>query len=388
MTAIIGLGVSELSRSDIGTARELAGAALVAAVQDAGLRVDEVDGLLVTRSPLAQPSDLPLALRRDLGLRDLRLAAALDSSGASVVQSVQLAALWVGSGRAEVVACVFADAPLARTTSAQQAFSRPMSVTGPAGWEANHGLFGAAAAHGLLAQRYLHRYGLGREGLGGYACAIRQWAELNPEAMLREPLTRADYRDSPYIVEPLRRADCAFPVNGAAAVVVGSRNRATSGPRPPVYIHGAGQGHSGSVAPGALRDDDGLAGVRLAAAQLYRDTGIGPEDVQMCQPYDAFSIVGVLTLEGYGLVEPGAAAPSGHAGLIGPGGALPTSTGGGHLAGYYLQGMTPLVEAVRQVRGEAGARQVAERDAVLVTGCGGRFEHHAALVVGSAPSLK
>lgn len=381
LSAIIGLGLSEISRQDIGSAADLAIQSVNSALHDAGLALGDVDGLLLGHSPSAPYADLPLRLRNELGLEELTLLGSVEGEGTTAVQMVQQATLAVGAGLAQTIVCVFADAPLkpsAPTGSA--AFRRVMSLTGLPGWEDRYGLFGAAGAHALSARRYMYCYGAREEHFGAYVLSNRRWAERNPGAALRSPLTFEDYFASPYVAEPFRVLDCAYPVNGAVAVIVTSDSRSVDSPRAPVFVHGMGQGHLGQSGIGDGSYGTSTGGT-VAARGAYRMASVGPKDVNLCQFYDAFSYLGILALEDYGLCRPGEGAEFVRAGTTAPGGALPVNTGGGHLSGYYLQGMTPLAEAVLQARGQCGERQVERRDIQLVTGVGGCLDYHAALIL-------
>ncbi|MBN8758494.1 MULTISPECIES: thiolase family protein [unclassified Variovorax] len=386
-SAIVGLGFSEFSRGDIGTPRDLAIDAVVSAVEDCGLGLADLDGLLICRSPSAPSSELPLRLRLDLGLGDLNLLGDFQIEGASVVGAIQQASLYLHHGLARTVACVFSDVPLRPgKASGAASYNRVMQLSGLDDWEVQYGLFGAAGPYALAAQRYLDRFGLQRSALGGYAVASRRWASLNPRAMLREPLDLEGYMHARSIVDPFCMLDCAYPVNGAIAVILTTVARAPDLPKPPVYVHAFAQGHAGR---GSFRGNEPEieAGGALAAAALWRMAGVGPSDVQSAQIYDAFSYVGLQALEDYGLCPRGQAPDFVHDGQTSPGGQLPVNTGGGHLSGFYLQGMTPVSEAVIQARGEGGARQVPRNELILVTGSGGRLDYHAALLVSPRATL-
>jgi acetyl-CoA acetyltransferase len=382
--AITGLGFSAMSRQPIGTIRELAGSAIAAAAADAGLRLKEIDGLLLNKSPTAATDELPLRLRNDLGIRDLALLAALDSEGSTAVQMVQYAALAVDAGLAKSVVCVFADTPL-KGKGGGDTFAMAMPLSGIESWEARQGFFGASAGYALAARRHMALFGTTHEQLGAYAIACRQWAALNPQAFLRKPLTMADYLASPFVVEPFRVLDCCFPVNGAIALVVTSVERAADAPRPATYIHGMGQGHRGRS---GLRGDEAEVdtGATQAGETAYRSAGAKASDVTQAQFYDAFSYVGLLSLEAYGLCRRGASGAFVARGHTAPGGKLPVNTGGGHLSAFYLQGVTPLSEAVIQARGAGGERQV-DNELILVSGNGGCLDYHACLLVSPKKRL-
>jgi len=385
IAAIAGLGFSELSRKPIGTSRELAAAAVDAAITDAGLKRSEIDGLLINRSPVADPDEVPLRLQNDLQLRNLGLLAAIDSEGSSAVQMVQYAAMAIRHGMAKTVVCVFSDTPV-KASGGGNTFAIAMPLTGVEGWERQQGFLGASAAYALAARQHMARNGTTERQLGAYAVSCRKWAALNPQAFLRTPLSIEDYLASPMVVAPLRMLDCCYPVNGAIALVVTSAKRAENGPHAPVYIHGMGQGHRGRS--GLRGDGDEIGtGAPQAAKMAYKNAGVTAADVTACEFYDAFSYVGILALEEYGLCKPGEAAAYVADGHTAPGGKLPVNTGGGHLSGFYLQGVTPLSEGVIQVRGTGGERQVVNNDLLLVTGSGGCLDYHACVLLSPHAAL-
>ncbi|EIF32019.1 acetyl-CoA acetyltransferase [Burkholderia sp. Ch1-1] len=382
---IVGLGFSDLSRALAGSARELACTAVRRAVRDAGLTLADVDGLLINQSALAAADTLPLGLHRDLGLGPLGLLAKLEGKGSSVIQMLQYGAMSIAAGLAKVVVCVFADTPLAAGTASGESYANASTLTGVDGWEAQYGMFGPIANHALLARRYLARVGGDERNLAAYALACREWSAGNPLAFMREQLTFDAYMDARYIVAPFRLFDCAYPVNGGAAVVLTTLERAADSPQPPVYVHGIGQGHTGVPMTRAADMQPGAG--ETTARGVFKTARVGPQDVTMCQFYDAFSISPMLALEAYGLCAAGEGAAFVLDGQTGPRGSLPTNTGGGQLASFYLQGMTPVSEAIIQARGNGGARQSALNDLILVNGSGGCLEYQAAIAVSPWRSL-
>jgi acetyl-CoA acetyltransferase len=300
--------------------------------------------------------------------------------GASSIAAIHTAALAVSAGLASAVACVFADAPIKPGRPSRESFGRVKTSRGIDGLRYSAGLFGGPAVYALAARRYMAAYGATSESLAAVALAARAWAQANPRAVFRSPLTREDYFASRWIVEPFRLYDCAVPVNGAIAVIVTTAERAADLAQTPVHLLGAGQGHRGE--PDRRGHEPSLSsGGGLAKATAFRMAGVETADIDVCQIYDAFTYSTLVTLEEYGFCGRGEAKDFVLDGAIAPGGRLPVNTGGGHLSGYYLQGMTPVSEAVLQARGDAGARQCARHDLVLATNDGGRFEHHACLVM-------
>lgn len=379
LSAITGLGLSELSRDDIGSSRDLAIEAVANAVKDAGLRIRDIDGLILAKSPSAPIDTMPLHLRNDLGMGPLRLLSQIEGEGTSTLQAIQYATLAVSRGMARRVACVFADARILGA-GAGAGYAKAMDVSGISGWDADHGLLGAVGAYALMARKHMAEAGLDEQDLGAYAIACRRWAASNPRAFAREELTMDSYLAARVIVQPLRLLDCALPINGAAAVIVEVSAQAGQNGHAPVCVHGMGQAHAG---------DDGLPGVRpaagatAAAADCLSMAGVRLADVAQLQIYDPFTSVGLHLLEAYGFCEVGGAGALVRSGATSPGGRLPVNTGGGHLSGFYLQGMTPVVEAVEQLRGKAGKRQCT-RGPTLVGGIGGCLEYHATLLLDGA----
>ncbi len=369
-----------LSRSPTPSSRVLAAKAVRAAIADAGLKATDIDGLIVCRSGGATESELGLNVQSAAALLDLRLMQVLHAEGASSIIAIQTAALAVTAGLAKSVVCVFSDAQL-QGRATRESFGRIKSTRGIEGLRYAAGLFGGSALFAMAARRYMADCSVSQEQLGAVALAARQWAMMNPLAIFREPLDMNTYLSARWIAEPFRLYDCAVPVNGAIAVVVTADDRAKDLRHPPLHILGMGQAHLGSDRQN--EDSDGARGAEMVRDAAFKMASVTRADITMCQFYDPFTYVTLATLEGYGFCKRGEAGDFVASGAIGPGGSLPVNTGGGHLSGYYLQGMTPISEAVLQMRGQAGARQCDKCDVVLVTNIGGLFEHQACLVLGS-----
>ncbi|MYH13863.1 MAG: thiolase family protein, partial [Gammaproteobacteria bacterium] len=182
-----------------------------------------------------------------------------------------------------------------------------------------------------------------------------------------------------WIVEPLHLLDCCLVSNGAVAVIVSSAEAARDMPQPPVYIRGWGQGHPGND-PRHGTSFETETGARMSGETAFRMAGLGPDDITQCQLYDCYTYTVLVTLEDYGFCKKGEGGSFVEDGKLGPGGRLPTNTGGGQLSGYYMWGMTPLSEGVIQARGHGGDRQ-APNDAVLVSGNGGMLSYHGTLIL-------
>jgi acetyl-CoA acetyltransferase len=381
---LIGLGLTPMSLSPGGDPELLASDAAGAALDDAGLKRADVDGLLVNSSQGVRPERVGVSLARHGGFGDLRLLEHVEIKGATAAAMVQRAVLAIDAGLASTVVCVFADAPLQPGGTSGSTYAQSGGVEGVRGLERAAGVLGSVPTFALLASRYLANSGGSEDDLCAVVCAARAWALGNPEAVARKPLVPEHYRSSPMVSTPLRVLDCARPVNGGGAVVVSSDDRAAGAAHSPVYVRGMAQWHP--MRRRRAPDESWFGGnARLAVDEALVMAGRRRDEVDVLQLYDPFSVVTLCLLEEYGFCEPGTAGAAVRSGTTRPGGALPTNTGGGQLSGFYLQGMTPLAEGIVQVRGTGGARQVAGAATALVAGIGGRVDHHACLVLDREP---
>ncbi len=371
---IAGIGQTPFGHLPGRTALELEAQAARLAVQDAGLEPGDVDGLITDPGPaqgvLQGIEPHYLRLGSALGL-DPSYAGTEILGGASSLASIQRAAMAVEGGLCSVCLCVYGDTAL----SAKGSFGYGR------GDEAAFGFFGAAGLHALAARRHMARYGTHPEALGEVAIAARANALRTPHAQLREPLDMAGYFASPMLAEPLRRADCCLVSDGAAAVVVCTAERAADLPPRAVHILAMGQAHSMGTFSNPAHFD-ALPATRCGPAALRR-AGLSAADVDVALLYDCFTIVVLMQLEAYGFCAPGEGGDFVAGGRIGPGGALAVNPSGGLMAEGYGGGMLHVAEAVRQLRGTAGARQVADAEVALVSGHGLAMNSHATLVLGA-----
>jgi len=381
--AIVGLGMTPMSVTAGPDSYALATEAVAAALADAGLSRDDVDGMLVGSSQGVREDRLGVALARRAGFGDLRLVEHLEIKGATAVAMVTRAVLAIQAGMARTVICVFADAPIAARSSvpgsAGTLYARSGGNSGVRGLERASGMLGSVPTFALLASRYLHVSGGTEADLCAVALAARAWAAGSQQAVNRKPLDEDGYYASRMISSPLRVLDCARPVNGAVAVIVSSARPAGAAGPGAIEITG-----TGGVHPMRRRRAGGeswFGGGGQAIDDALDMAGITRAGLDVVELYDPFSIVTLCLLEEYGFCEPGQAGKFVRGGGIAPGGELPVNTGGGQLSGFYLQGMTPLAEAIIQLRGAGGDRQVAGVRSALVTGIGGRIDHHEALVL-------
>ncbi len=391
-SAIVGLGITAMGKVFGRSATSLALEAIQLALDDAGLRRDQLDGLLINAGIA---NGISLGLQNAGGFRNLRLLNHMNAAGSTACQMVQYATMAVQNEMASYVACVFADVPLsapgassgaayggaARSASA----ARPSAPPGFAGLNVHHGYFGVNIAYAMAARRHMTEFGTTSEQLGAIAVAERAWAVNNQRAQMRTPITIEDHQASRYIVDPLRLLDCCLVSNGAVAVIVTSVDRAKDLKSPPAYVLAMAQGHPGD-SRSAGDPHDVVTGAAIARETLFGPLGITARDIDICELYDCYTYTVLVTLEDYGFCAKGEGGAFVEDGKLGPGGALPTNTGGGELSAYYMWGMTPVSEAVIQARGSGGDRQIAHNDLVLVTGNGGFLDYHASLVLSPRAS--
>ncbi len=373
--AICGLGLTEMGRV-YRSAEDLAAEAVYLALEDAGLPKSELDGLMINAG-VTDSVGLPLHIT--LGLRELNVLTYMQGYGSSAGQMVQYAAMAVANGLANYVCCVFGDAPLKEGQRTGSAYARAGQRNAMASLYPIYGFAGALPMYALAAQRHMDLFGTTSEQLAAVAIDQRRWAAMNPRATKREPLDLDGYNASPWVVEPFHVLDCCLVSNGGVAVIVTTPDRARGLKQPPVYIRGFAQAHNHDV---GLANHDPLIhgpGARSAPRALaMADAKL--EDVTQCQIYDCYTYTVIETLEDYGFCAKGEGGPFVADGTLGPGGRLPTNTGGGELSSFYMWGMTPISEAVIQGRGQGEERQ-APNDLILVSGNGGVLNYHSTLLL-------
>jgi acetyl-CoA acetyltransferase len=377
-TAIAGLGMTELGKVYGRSPRTLAADAVRLAAADAGLALTDLDGLIVSSGMSGSPG---IELAGTLGLHDLRLLTQMNSLGATTGAMVSYAAAMIQTGSASTVACVFADAPLRPERSSGSAYHRDAAEwRGLGGLNAALGFRSVNAFYALAARRHMARYGTTSEQFGAIAVSTRQWAARNPLAQLRDLISLEDHQRSRWVVEPLHLLDCCLVSNGGIAIIVTGAERARDLAQPPVHVWGWGQGHPGHRM--ARGSHFGLTtGAAISGPGALKMAGVTTAEISMCQVYDCYTYTVLVSLEDYGFCAKGDGGAFAASGALGPGGELPTNTGGGQLSAYYMWGMTPLSEAVIQARGQGGERQAPRNDMILVSGNGGILDHHSTLIV-------
>lgn len=368
------VGAAETALGEVFDQTELSMVALAAreALGEAGLRLADVDGLFVNY--MGEQGSVQVG--EYLGIQP-RYADSSDLGGAAFEAFVHHAMLAVAAGRCEVALIAYASRQrskrsrrLSISSSGSGAYAPdPYHLTDQ--FQAPYGMPMPIGPFALVAARHMHEYGTTREQLAEVAVAASQWAELNPKAWRRTPLSRDDVLDSRPISEPLHRHDCCLVTDGGGAIVVTHRDRARDAAKTPIRVLGAGESHAYwhvSEAPSLTRS----AGY-VAAAEAFGMAGLMPADADFLEVYDAFTINVITHLEELGLCAPGEGGPMIEGGALRPGGTIPAMTSGGGLSYCHpgALGLLLLVEAVRQLRGECGARQLPEPRIGVCHGMGG-----------------
>jgi acetyl-CoA acetyltransferase len=382
--AIAGIGATEFSKNSGRSELRLAAEAVSAALKDAGLRPQDVDGL----ATFTMDSNAEIAVARELGIGELRFFSQTGYGGGAACATVHHAALAIAAGAADVVVCYRALNERSGRRFGQvpvDAATMPTSSGIDNGWHYPMGLSTPAATVAMAARRYMHFCGATSEDFGVVAVADRRHAATNPNAWFyQRPITLADHQASRWIAEPLRLLDCCQESDGAVAIVVTSLERARDLRCAPAVIRASAQGSG----PGQFtmtsyydRDLTGLPEMGVVARQMWQQAGAGPADVRTAVLYDHFTPYVLMQLEELGFCPRGEARHFISGGSIELGGRLPLNTHGGQLGEAYIHGMNGIAEAVRQVRGTA-VNQVPGDGPVLVTA--GTGVPTSGLLLGSA----
>lgn len=363
--AIVGIGTTAYSANSGRTVRALAIEACANAIADAGLKPADIDGLVSYNFNDSVPA---IAVATGLEIPAAGYAVDFLAGGNAANLIVLTAAAAIEAGLADTVVCY-------RAMNGRSGFrlggGREFRALGPTQFTAPFGWITYPQAMAMWCRRYMIEHDLTAEQLGTIAVTLRDNATLNPRAMQRNPLSLDEYLSSRRIVDPFRLFDICLETDGACAVVVTSAERARDLQQKPVYIRG------GAYGGGPQQGDDLFDCIRwpdhaqnyshYIADDLWRSAGLGPSDIDVAEIYDCFTYSIVMQLEGFGFCgigEGGGFVADGH---IRRDGALPVNTHGGLLSEGYIHGFNHVVEAVEQLRGQSGPRQVPGAEIALTT---------------------
>lgn len=372
---ISGFGMTAMSHDSGRTVLDQAAEAAREAIGDANLRPCDIDGMV--SYSLYHDSVPCSAVASALGITDLNYLMDADIGGQAAAHMVNTAAAIVDAGIADHIV-VFR----ALNGRSGKRIGREADSGGSSAFRYSSGLITYPQVIASWVQRYLIETGSTEKDLAAAVVAQREYAQRNPRAVRRKPLSVASYLRKPYITTPFRAADCAIEIDGAAAVVVSNR-RKVSAAQPVVGIRaGVWLSHQADLDLGGsfLAEDYSRSFAAYAAPTLWKRAGMTPSDIDIAELYDCFSGLLLMNLEGFGFCGRGEAGDFIRSGQTRPGGSLPTNTHGGLLSEGYLHGMNTLVEAVRQLQGRAEGLQIADAATALVCS-GGR-------VAGSAVVLE
>lgn len=367
--AIVGIGATDFSRNSGRSDLTLATQAALAALEDAGLRPADIDGIVRCDMDTVRPNDLA----HSLGIPHLTYWAEVGPGGTAPPAMVGQAVGAILSGQASTV-LVFRE--LNGRSGRRYGLGRPANGrAGGAGsydeFFAPYGMVAPGQIFAMMARRHMHEFGTQPEHLGAIALTCRERANANPRAQMYErSLTMTDYLAARPIAEPLRLFDYCLETDGACALIVTSRERARDLAQPPVLIRAVAQSSIPGPQPGTqfpvlMRERiTELPGVAVSKT-LYRRAGLDPKDIDVAQLYDCFTITVLMQLEDWGFCEKGDGGPFAASGEIGLTGSLPINTAGGHLSEGYIHGMNNILEGVRQIRGESTSQVPGARNCLV-----------------------
>lgn len=374
--AIVGVAESDLGVVPDRTAVDLAVQGSLAALDDAGLKVGDVDGVFTAN--LSRFS--PIQLAENLGIRPRVLDGTL-VGGCSFEMHLGHACALIAAGQCEVALIAYGSVQRSKRVRKLEGFGD--IGTSASQYEAVYAPLYPLSFYAMVAQRYLHEYGASLDDLARVALVAREWAKRNPKAFKREPLTIEEISASPVVSSPLRAADCCLVTDGGGAVVVTTLDRARRLRKAAVHV----LGHADISTHDAMASAPDLLqhGSADTARRALEMASVGCADIDALQIYDAFTINVLVGLENLGFCRPGEAPAFVRAGQIAPGGQLPTNTQGGGLSYCHpgMFGIFPLIEAVRQLRKECGERQVPDARTVMCHATGGIFGAHSTVVLGA-----
>lgn len=375
-TAIVGYATHGMGEAPGFDSMDLAVHASVKALKAAGLKPSDVDGVFTSL-----PTDLfaGLSMSEYLGIQP-RVTDNNRTGGSGFQTYVMWAALALANRQCDV-------ALIAYGSNQKTASGQLVSLVKPSIYQAPYKPIAPISSYALAAARHMHQYGTTREQLAQVAVSARQWAKLNPDAYARGDLSIEDCLKSRMISDPLTTRDCCLVTDGAAAIVMVRGDRARELARRPAYVLGAAAATTHCEI--TSMPDLTVTAAADSGRRAYAQAGISPEEIDVVQLYDAFTINTILFLEDLGFCPKGEGGRFVEDGRIGPGGSLPVNTNGGGLSCVHpgMYGLFALVEAAQQIDGEAGERQIPNVDIALAHGNGLVLSSQATVILGSSAAL-
>ncbi|MAX74780.1 MAG: thiolase [Nioella sp.] len=382
---IVGVGDVPLEDGKVvgcGSVLQVQARAAKAALDDAGIPMSEVDGLLCAGLwGVPGPGQLPtVTLGEYLGIHP-RFVDATNIGGSAFEAHVAHAAMAIERGYCDVALVVYGSTQ--RSERSRSLGGRPATLTMQ--FENIWGIPQPVGGYALAARRHMHEHGTTEEQLAEIAVATRKWAQLNPQATRKEDMTIDDVMASMPIADPLKLFDCCLVTDGAGAVVVTTAENAKAVGRKSAYVRGFGEAHT-HWSIGAMPDLARLTAAEMSGTTAFKMAGVSHDAIDLVECYDSFTITVLLTLEALGFAERGAGGEFVSNQRTAPGGDFPLNTNGGGLSYCHpgMYGIFLLIEAVRQMRGEAGERQVEGVETALVHGTGGTLSSGATVILANS----
>lgn len=380
--AIVGVGHAGLGQANGFTEMEILVQAAHRAVADAGLTMQDIDGIC-TASVAATMWSMPVI--EHLGIRPTFIDSTM-LGGSSFVAHLMPAIHALASGQCNAVLVCYGSTQRTSTLSRAE-IGRVRKNFDPQPYETPYDPLSPLSSYALAAARHMHQYGTTREQLAEVALAASQWAQLNPEAQRRKPITLDEILASPMVSDPLTVRDCCLVTDGAGAYVLVRADRARQLPNKPVYV-------LGNATAVWNRQVSSMHDLTITAAEesgrrAFDMAGVKQSDIDVVELYDAFTINPILFLEDLGFCAKGEGGAFVSGGRIAPGGDFPMNTNGGGLCCVHpgMYGIFITIEAVRQLRGDCGERQVNNAQLALVHGNGGTLSSQSTAILGTADTL-
>ncbi len=380
--AIAGVGQAGLGQAHGFTEMEILVQAAHRAVADAGLTMQDIDGI-ATASVSATMWAMPVI--EHLGIRPTFIDSTM-LGGSSFVAHLMPALQALESGQCNAVLVCYGSTQRTSTVGRAE-IGAARRMLDPQPYEAPYNPLNPLSSYALVAARHMHQYGTRREHLAEVAVAARRWAQLNPEATQRDPLTLEEVLSSRMVSDPLTVRDCCLVTDGAGAYVLVRADRAKDLKQKPVYV-------LGNATAVWNRQISSMADLTVTAAQqsgrlAFEMAGLAPKDIDVVELYDAFTINTILFLEDLGFCKKGEGGDFVSNGGIAPGGRLPVNTNGGGLSCIHpgMYGIFIMIEAVRQLRASCGERQISNTEIALVHGNGGTLSSQSTAILGTQAAL-
>lgn len=375
--AIVGVAESDYGRVPDKTELQLHAQATWRALEDSGLRKDDIDAVFCSSHSMGMPTVMLCEYLRIYP----RYSDTTSIGGSSFEAHLNHAVAAIRAGKCEVALITYGSNQLSSRGRMIGTGSRPATIP-EATYESPYGntLVGAYA---MAARRHMHQYGTTSEQLAEIAVVTRRHAGLNPLAMYREPITVQDVLNSRLIADPLHLFDCCVVSDGGASILVTTEERARDLKQKPVFILGSSESHTHAHI--SQMPDLTITPAAITGPRAFAEAGVTPQDIDMAMIYDSFTITVLLLLEDLGFCKKGEGGEFVQNGRIALGGELPINTDGGGLSSNHpgMRGIFLITEATRQLRGQAGPRQVEGAKLAVAHGSGGLLSSQATIVLGA-----